>query len=256
MTIPHPYRTIPADDGASPGVACPHVCFRCDSRQVLARARLRTILLGTGAAALVMLNIASSLVTISWARFASRQIDAGTMFGASEKLGHGGSNIEEPKAAKSEPSYVAPAESVQQVEQAWLEQSPVQAVAPTSWHFEPPPTLARGVVRTSPGEVLVDREVIDRILQQTAGAQAGPVWTTPAHAGSKVIGVSIFGIRPDTLLASLGLVSGDVIQTVNGFDIAVPDKAVEAYAQLRSADHLTVGLLRSGTPMQVDYKIL
>jgi hypothetical protein len=39
----------------------------------------------------------------------------------------------------------------------------------------------------------------------------------------------LFGIRPDTLLGTLGLENGDRLQTINGFDMASPEKALEAY---------------------------
>ena len=53
-------------------------------------------------------------------------------------------------------------------------------------------------------------------------------------------------MRPDTLLGMLGMENGDRLQTINGFDMTSPEKALEAYARLRTADHLTVPVNRKG----------
>jgi general secretion pathway protein C len=41
----------------------------------------------------------------------------------------------------------------------------------------------------------------------------------------------------------------------SGFDMASPEKALEAYARLRTADKLTVSINRGGKNMNLDYNI-
>jgi general secretion pathway protein C len=65
----------------------------------------------------------------------------------------------------------------------------------------------------------------------------------------------MFGIRPDTLLGTLGLQNGDRLETINGFNMASPEKALEAYARLRTAGNLNVKVTRRGQPMSIDYRI-
>ena len=62
----------------------------------------------------------------------------------------------------------------------------------------------------------------------------------PEQENGKVVGIRLFGVRPDTLLGMLGMENGDRLQNINGFDMTSPEKALEAYARLRTADHLTV----------------
>ena len=50
----------------------------------------------------------------------------------------------------------------------------------------------------------------------------------PEQENGKVVGIRLFGIRPETLLGTLGLENGDRLQTINGFDMASPEKALEA----------------------------
>ena len=77
----------------------------------------------------------------------------------------------------------------------------------------------------------------------------------PEQENGKMVGIRLFGVRPDTLLGVLGMENGDRLQTINGFDMTSPEKALEAYARLRTADHLTVQVNRKGANMNLDYNI-
>ena len=67
----------------------------------------------------------------------------------------------------------------------------------------------------------------------------------PEKENGKVVGIRLFGVKPDTLLGTLGMENGDRLEKINGFDMASPEKALEAYARLRTADHLTVSVNRT-----------
>ena len=115
--------------------------------------------------------------------------------------------------------------------------------------------IRAGIVRVDDHHYAVQRFVIDKILED----QAELMKTTrivPTLDAGKTVGVTLFGIRPGTLMAILGLRDGDVLQTINGFDMTSPDKALEAYAKLRTATRIAVGLQRAGTPFAIDYDIL
>ena len=45
------------------------------------------------------------------------------------------------------------------------------------------------------------------------------------------------------------------IEQINGFDMASPEKALEAYARLRTATSLTVALNRRGKPLTINFNI-
>ena len=44
--------------------------------------------------------------------------------------------------------------------------------------------------------------------------------------------------------------------TINGFEIASPEKALEAYARLRTASRLRVQLNRAGKPIEINLHII
>jgi general secretion pathway protein C len=117
-----------------------------------------------------------------------------------------------------------------------------------------PPDIAKGIVRVSATEFNVDRGVVDKILENQAELMR-QARIVPEQENGKVVGIRLFGVRPDTLLGTLGMENGDRLQTINGFDMTSPEKALEAYARLRTADHLTIQVNRRGQNMNLDYNI-
>ena len=99
--------------------------------------------------------------------------------------------------------------------------------------------IKKGIQKVSATEFNVDRGVVDKILENQAELMR-QARIVPEQENGKVVGIRLFGVRPDTLLGTLGMENGDRLQTINGFDMTSPEKALEAYARLRTADHLTV----------------
>jgi general secretion pathway protein C len=114
--------------------------------------------------------------------------------------------------------------------------------------------IASKIQKVSDTEYHVDRAVVEKILSDQAELMKS-ARVVPDTQDGKVVGVRLFGIRPDTLLGTLGIQNGDRLETINGFDMASPEKALEAYMRLRTADGLKVQVNRRGTPMVIDYKI-
>ena len=114
--------------------------------------------------------------------------------------------------------------------------------------------ISKGVVKKSPTEFDIDRGVVDKILENQAELMR-QARIVPEQENGKVVGIRLFGVRPDTLLGVLGMENGDRLQKINGFEMASPEKALEAYARLRTADHLTIELNRRGQNMNIDYNI-
>jgi general secretion pathway protein C len=117
-----------------------------------------------------------------------------------------------------------------------------------------PPEIATKIQRVSDTEFSIDRSVVDSILERQAELMKS-ARIVPEQKDGKVLGVRLFGIRPDTLLGTLGLQNGDRLETINGFNMASPEKALEAYARLRTASNLNVKVSRRGQPVSIDYRI-
>ncbi|MDP9002878.1 MAG: general secretion pathway protein GspC, partial [Myxococcota bacterium] len=101
--------------------------------------------------------------------------------------------------------------------------------------------IKKGIQRVTATEFNVDRGVVDKILENQAELMR-QARIVPEQENGKVVGIRLFGVRPDTLLGALGMENGDRLEKINGFDMTSPEKALEAYARLRTADHLTVSV--------------
>ena len=128
------------------------------------------------------------------------------------------------------------------------------APAPTGGAGALDPAIAKGIQKVSATEFNVDRGVVDKILENQADLMK-QARIVPEQENGKMVGIRLFGVRPETLLGVLGMENGDRLQTINGFDMTSPEKALEAYARLRTADHLTVQVNRKGSNMNLDYNI-
>ncbi len=49
--------------------------------------------------------------------------------------------------------------------------------------------------------------------------------------------------------------NGDLLQAINGFDMTDPEKAVDAYAKLRTAGKLDITVSRDGSPTNISIAI-
>ncbi len=114
--------------------------------------------------------------------------------------------------------------------------------------------LDANIKRVSDTEFSVTRDLVDKVLQNQAALMRS-ARIVPHEVDGKVVGVKLYGIRRNSLLGQLGLQNGDLMRTINGYDMTSPDRALEAYSKLRSADTLTVALQRRGANVNVSYRI-
>lgn len=114
--------------------------------------------------------------------------------------------------------------------------------------------IKNGIKKIGATEFDVDRGVVDKILENQAELMR-QARIVPEQENGKVVGIRLFGVRPDTLLGTLGMENGDRLEKINGFDMTSPEKALEAYARLRTADHLSVSVNRHGAATNLDYNI-
>jgi general secretion pathway protein C len=117
-----------------------------------------------------------------------------------------------------------------------------------------PKEIADRIHKRGENEFDVERGVVDSILENQ-GELMKSARIVPEKEGDKVVGIRLFGVRPDSLLGILGIENGDRLQTINGFEMGDPQKALEAYTKLRTADHLQVSVNRHGKPTNIDFNI-
>lgn len=100
----------------------------------------------------------------------------------------------------------------------------------------------------------IDRGLFDKLLADGNQLASGGRMV-PATKDGVVSGIKIFGIRPGSVFARLGLQNGDLIKTINGLDISTPDKALDAYTRLRSSSALLLELERRGKNLTLNLQL-
>lgn len=114
--------------------------------------------------------------------------------------------------------------------------------------------MEAGITRVNDTTFNVQRGLVDNILTNQAELMR-TARIIPHEENGRVVGVKMYGIRRNSLLGRLGVQNGDMLRTINGYDMSSPDSALEAYTRLRTADHLTLNVVRRGQPTTIDYNI-
>lgn len=139
---------------------------------------------------------------------------------------------------------------------------PAVAAAPAGDERPPPAPkssiseeeLNAGITQVSDTNYTVSRTLLDKVLSaQSELMRAARV--IPYEENGRVVGVKVYGIRRAALLGKLGIQNGDVLRTINGFDLSSPDSALEAYTKLRQMDQFTIAMIRRGQPRTMEYSV-
>jgi general secretion pathway protein C len=107
-----------------------------------------------------------------------------------------------------------------------------------------------GIKRLDDTHVEVSAKLIDAVRANPMGFAKG-ARVVPALKDGKAAGFKVYVIRPSSLYARIGLQNGDTLQTVNGLELTSADKALEAYATLRDAKTIALGIERRGKPLTI-----
>lgn len=114
--------------------------------------------------------------------------------------------------------------------------------------------LDDGIEKVSDTKFNIQRSLVDKALAKQ-GSLMKAARVIPHEENGRVVGVKLYGIRRTSLLGRLGVRNGDMLRTINGFDMASPDTALEAYSVLRTASKLTLAVKRQNNEMTIEYNI-
>jgi general secretion pathway protein C len=112
--------------------------------------------------------------------------------------------------------------------------------------------LDDGIEKISDTKFNIQRSLVDKV-SANQGSLMKTARLIPHEQDGRVVGVRLYGIRRTSLLGRLGVRNGDMLRTINGFDMTSPDSALDAYTTLRSADKLTLSIRRQNNDMTIEY---
>ncbi len=122
----------------------------------------------------------------------------------------------------------------------------------------PPPDplapLLDGIHRVDARTLEVDRVVRDALVEHQFELLK-ELRASPERLGDRVIGMRLGSVRPGSLIDRLGLRAGDRVVSLNGYELSDPGQVLEAYAKLRAAPNLVLGLVRDGEPRSVELQV-
>lgn len=114
--------------------------------------------------------------------------------------------------------------------------------------------LNQGITMVSDTNYNVSRGLLDKVLSnQSELMRAARI--IPFEENGRTVGVKVYGIRRSSLLGKLGIQNGDVLRTINGFDLSSPDSALEAYTKLREMDQFSIAMVRRGQARTMEYSV-
>ena len=114
--------------------------------------------------------------------------------------------------------------------------------------------LDDGIEKISDTKFTIQRSIVDKVLANQ-GSLMKTARVIPHEEDGRVVGMRLYGVRRTSLLGRLGIRNGDMLRTINGFDMTSPDTALEAYTRLRTADKLTLAVKRQNNDMTIEYNI-
>jgi len=103
-------------------------------------------------------------------------------------------------------------------------------------------------------EYVLPRAFVDQLLD--SAQLHSPSSVRPHVQDGKVVCLKIHALRANSPWRHLGLREGDCLESVSGYSLTDPQRALEAYARLRRCSCFTLGLRRKGRQLTIGYHIV
>jgi general secretion pathway protein C len=114
--------------------------------------------------------------------------------------------------------------------------------------------LAKGIKKQGEHKYEIQRSTLESVLGNMS-LLSRSARIVPEMKDGKAAGFRLFAVRPDGPFAFIGMQNGDILSSINGLEITSPEKALEVYAKLKSASHLSLGMERNGQKITKEYNI-
>jgi hypothetical protein len=109
---------------------------------------------------------------------------------------------------------------------------------------DPEQEILASIHEVSPDVRTITRRGLDLLLEHQGTILRARV--VPDIVNGQTAGIRIYGVSPGSVLARLGFENGDRLETIGGHTLTDPTKALEAYAAMRHATTIPLGIHRRG----------
>jgi tetratricopeptide (TPR) repeat protein len=114
--------------------------------------------------------------------------------------------------------------------------------------------FAKGIKKLGEHNYEIQRDTLKAVLANMA-LLSRSARVVPAMKDGKAVGFRLYAVRPDGPVAMIGMQNGDIISSLNGLEITRPEKALDVYAEIKSASHLSLGIERNSQQITKEYNI-
>lgn len=114
--------------------------------------------------------------------------------------------------------------------------------------------ITKGIKAAGKNRWEIEQKSIDTVLNNLS-VLSQDARVVPDFSGGKQRGFKLFSIKPGSVYSKIGVRNGDVLTSVNGYELDSPDKILEVYGKLKDSSQITVDLLRRGKPVSMEYSI-
>ena len=128
------------------------------------------------------------------------------------------------------------------------------AAGPTATSTAAPLKLLDDTTRDAPYED--PRRTLDSSLEEAlTKLDAKTVRAVPYFEGNQAKGFKLYAIPAGSVLASIGLRNGDVLERVNGYDVTNPEQALQVYRLVKDDREFDVEVARDGRVTTLHYPL-
>ncbi len=115
--------------------------------------------------------------------------------------------------------------------------------------------VGKGIRKTGSTSWEIEQGELDGALGNMAKL-ATQARVVPAFEGGKAIGFKLFSIRRNSLYEKIGLKNGDIIKSINGYDMSDPANAMQLIGKLKDGKSFQVDIKRRGKNTTLDYSVV
>lgn len=115
--------------------------------------------------------------------------------------------------------------------------------------------IVSGIRTTGQDTYELPRSVLNSLLENQSSLMRS-VRIVPEHKDGTILGIRVFGVRPDSVMEALGFRNGDRIESANGYSLASSEQALDAYVALRQVSKVEVKIVRGGVAKTLRYNIV
>jgi general secretion pathway protein C len=112
--------------------------------------------------------------------------------------------------------------------------------------------LSQNIRVLGPARFAVTRELFTRARMNPSGVTRGARFK-PQTTNNRAVGMQVFKLRDDSLLAHLGVKQGDILRALNGHSLTSADGVLEAFGHLGKSPRISLAIDRGGARTIIEY---